>query len=63
MTYSSWIECLHPVKELNVISVVTSLGKRVVEILSQHTLHIKVLEHAQKNNQTIFTNHTLAMKI
>ena len=48
MAYSSWVECLHPVEEVNVISVVTSLGKKVVEILSQHNLHVKILEHAEE---------------
>ena len=53
MTYSSRIKCLHPMEELNVISVVSSLTKKIIEILSQHKLHVKVLEHAG-NNQIRF---------
>ena len=58
LAYSSWVECLHPMEELNVVSVVTSLGKKVVEILSQHNLHVKILEHTGKSNHTRLINHT-----
>ena len=47
-------------EELNVVSVVTSLGKKVVEILSQHNLHVKILEHAGKINHARLINHMLA---
>ena len=35
-------------QELNVVSVVTSLSKKVIEVLSQHKLHVKVFEHTEK---------------
>ena len=65
MAYSSWVECLHPVEEVNVVSVVTSLGKKVVEILSQHNLHVKILEHAEEITRPhfyMYYNHTLASR-
>lgn len=62
MAYSSWVERLHPVEKMNVVCVVTSLSKKVVEILSQHNLHVKILEHAGKITRPDSTNHTLAGK-